>query len=486
MKQARQGKIMVSFAVMLPVIIAILGLTFDGGLLMHDRRHTQNVADSAASAAAMDLINGRSIAVASSTAEMCVQMANGFADAEVTVNIPPESGPYIGRADYVEVIVDRRFRSRIMQVISDIALIDYSARSSAAAKPSTSGAVVHILDTDPDAISIVALPPLLPAPYAVFAGLEVEGVGQLRVDGAVLVNTQWGGVDENGNQVGSHHDLSRGAACTPLLPLTQLAARDIRIAGGVDTPHNYCHFTSGEPSPLFANRLAVPDPLVDLPTPTTASDPANVSAVDHGGVTVLALPLVALPTTLQPGVYDWIQVLSGNVIFEPGIYIIRGKHPLTNISLNLLGGSVQAEGVMFYISDDSAFDVATGTPDSTDGDTTPPTPQLGALFPSILIADTLIDSTFSPLDDADSPFDGMMLYQRRHDRRPIVITQQCLLLGGHFAGRVYAKWGHLTLVSGGEYDATFAVGTMRVVTVFDTLMAPTNPLPPANDAFVVE
>jgi len=480
-----RGKIMVSFAVLLPVILAIIGLIFDGGLLMHDRRHAQNVVDSAASAAVLDIINGKTLAEATATAELCVSMSEGLSDADVTVNMPPESGPFSGRDDYLEVILEDRFESRIMDVVSNLLSLDYSVRATAAAKASTAPAAILVLDKDPGTLTVGAVPLLLPAPYALTAGLEVEGLGQLRVDGSVLVNNQWGGVDENGAPVGEHSLLRRGVACTPLLPLTQVRARDVRVAGGVDTPLNYSHFDQDEGC-LKANRLPVPDPLIDLPTPTTASDPANVSDVNRGGVTIVNLPLVPLPTVLQPGVYEWIEVVSGRVIFEPGVYIIRGCQPVTGISLNLLGGEITAEGVMFYITDAHTFSASTGAPDSGDGDDAPPAPGLTALVPSVVIAGTLLNSHFSPLNDANSPFNGMTLYQRRNDRRPMIIAQQNLLLGGSFSGRVYAKWGHLTLIANGVYDASFAVGTMRVVTVLDTHILPTDPLPPARDGYLVE
>ncbi|MCR9118994.1 MAG: hypothetical protein NXI22_18845, partial [bacterium] len=89
-------------------------------------------------------------------------------------------------------------------------------------------------------------------------------------------------------------------------------------------------------------------------------------------------------------------------------------------------------------------------------------------------------------NDPGSPFHGMSIFQRRNDRRPLVIAHQNLILGGEFGGQVYAKYGHATLVANGTYDASFAVGTMRIVTVANSSITPSNPLPAATDVFLVE
>jgi Flp pilus assembly protein TadG len=44
------------FALLLPVLLGVLGLTIDGGLMMVVYRQTQNAADAAALAAAVDLL----------------------------------------------------------------------------------------------------------------------------------------------------------------------------------------------------------------------------------------------------------------------------------------------------------------------------------------------------------------------------------------------------------------------------------------------
>src|SRR5262249_46574109 len=136
-------------------------------------------------------------------------------------------------------------------------------------------------------------------------------------------------------------------ACTPIISLSKLSCTDLRVVGGVDNPPNYVNIQSGKPSPLHADKLAVDDPLKSLPPPTTGNDATNVRTTNYGGQTIVSLPLLG-QTTLNPGVYDYINVVSGKVVFNPGIYIIRGTNPGLP-ALNLVAGQIQANGVMFYL-----------------------------------------------------------------------------------------------------------------------------------------
>jgi hypothetical protein len=383
------------------------------------------------------------------------------------------------------VEAERTFEYRFMRIFNGVADHAIYARAVAGVDDVTEGAAVVVLDPDPAPLSVQAVG-TLPVLPTITAGFEIEGAGDFLVDGAVLVNTRWGGVDENGDPAGDGPGPPYGVACMPVLALTGVRARDIRVAGGVDNPDNYAHFVSGEESPLQANRLPVADPNESLPVPTVSSDPDNVSAISRGSVTVTGLSLVGPPVTLQPGVYEYIRVVSGVATFQPGIYIIRGKDPATQISLSMIAGTVNAHGVLFYITDSAAFDGLSGAPDAGDAATTPGAADATGLVPSVLIQAGLLGSGISGLNDSNSPFNGMVIYQRRHDRRPIVIAHQNLVGSGEFSGAVYAKWGHVVFVGNGTYDARFVCGTMRVLTLFNSTLAPSQLFPPARDVLLVE
>jgi hypothetical protein len=480
----RTGAALVLLALGLPMIIAILGLVLDGGLMMDEGRNLQHATDAAATAAAMDLRLGKSASVAVATANEFLRNANDFPDANVTVHIPPITGRFAGQGGYVEVVAELIYRPRFMPVLDGLGARTLRSHAVAGAASVTTGSAIVVLDPHPDELSVAPLPTLPPLP-TITAGFEIEGLGNFSVDGAVLVNTEWGGVDENGAPAGDESAPPYGLACMPVLPITRLRARDIRVAGGVDAPSNYENFQAGQRSPLQANRLPVPDPYAGLPAPTTSTDPTNVSPVLRGGVTVAGVPLIGPPVTLQPGIYEYIRVVSGIVTFAPGIYVIRNIDPATQMSLQLNAGTVNAQGVLFYITNAPGYDGVSGDPDASDGAMRPASGGGSHVTPSVFIQASLLGSGVSGLNDPDSPFDGMIIYQRRHDRRPIVIAHQNLL-GGDFAGTVYAKWGHVSFIGNGTYDARFVCGSMRVLTLFDSTLSPSNFLPPARDVLLVE
>jgi Flp pilus assembly protein TadG len=484
--RARRGKAIVFVVVAFPALFGLLGLVIDGGLMMAERRGAQQAADAAATAAALDIQQGNS-GNAAATAVSYVRQWNGLAGAQVTVNLPPASGSYQGNSSYVEVIVTLNASTYFVPLIGMADLQTVKARSVAGSEASTVGGAIVVLDPDPPSWTVSGVPmitiPPIPTQYA---GLQVPGLGQVSVNGAVLVNTTWGGVDQNGNPAGTGSGPPYGISCFPIVSLTSLKARDIRVVGGVDNPSNYGSIAAGSPSPLKANKLPVPDPLTTLPVPTLSADSRNVSATSYGGVRVIGLPLIGPPVNLHPGVYDWIEVISGIAVFNPGVYIVRGKNPLSQAALVLAGGSITANGVMFYITNSAAYDPTVGAPDDGDGETPPPAPELMSQVPSVVINAALLTSSLTPLTDADSPYDGMLLFQRRADRRPLVFVNEALILGGTIAGTIYAKWGEVIFAGQGTYDLRMAAGSVLILDVLDLTFSPTRLFPPVYEVFLVE
>lgn len=578
----RSGKVLVLLAILLPSLFGIAGMVIDGGLMMNEHRNLQHAGDAAATAAAMNLALGKSQAAAIATATEVVHVGNELADASVVVHIPPTSGAYAGQANHVEVVLDQTYHSRFMHILDKVVDRNLKTRSVAGVEEATAGAAIVVLDPAPANLSLAGIPTILsninvnslttaaipqngistyltPIPIVgaiaaglintslnsnlpplvtgylntaassvslgalptLVAGFEVEGAGRLLVNGTILVNTEWGGIDENGDLAGCAAGPPYALACTPILATTRVRARDIRVVGGVDNENYYKAFDASDPSPLQANRLPVNDPLAGLPVPSTASDSASVT-------TTVASPAhcvrLALPTaqangilngvlaslsallkplfsphianlrtlltspTLQPGVYNSITVLSplGGATFQPGVYIIRNKSPLTQMSLCIIG-PVQADGVMFYVTDSAAFSAASGSPDAGESSDTAPANPVSSLTPSVMILSLLSGAQITGLDAPNSPFNGMLIYQRRMDRRPIIVEAQQLLGGGDISGTIYAKWAHTIFVGGaGSYDLRFVTGTMRLLTVADTTIAPANLFPPAEDVFLLE
>ncbi len=92
-------------------------------------------------------------------------------------------------------------------------------------------------------------------------------------------------------------------------------------------------------------------------------------------------------------------------------------------------------------------------------------------------------SSFSPLSDG-SPFDGMLLYQRRQDSSPMIVYAN---LPGYvpLQGIVYAKWGAFFSGSG-TVNLSVVAGTAQFLQLGSTTLTPTTFLAPAQDVYLVE
>ncbi len=94
-------------------------------------------------------------------------------------------------------------------------------------------------------------------------------------------------------------------------------------------------------------------------------------------------------------------------------------------------------------------------------------------------------SYYTGLSDTTSPYDGMLIYQDRSDRRPIIVKQPAADNRG-FTGHVYAKWAPVLLAGTGTIEATFTAGTMKIISNNELTITPPALLPPALDVFIVE
>ncbi|MEW4487979.1 pilus assembly protein TadG-related protein [Thalassoglobus sp. JC818] len=486
---SRSGKALIFVLLTMPMILGIVGLVVDGSFIMYEYRETQHAADAGATAAALSYIQNENAQIARQSAVDMVQQIHGLSGSNVTVNNPPLTGPFAGNANYFEAEVNRSSDTFFMHLVSQLSQRSVRSRSVAGVEDATVDSALVILDPNPPPITIAGLPIAIPSlPNHHLGGLEVLGLGRVRVNGAVIVNNDWSGYDEDGVYVGQRVGLGlrHASTCTPILPLTKLRARDIYVVGGVDNPNNYGHYDASEPSPLQANRRPVTDPLDHLPVPRVAVDPVNVDATNRGGVNIINLPILAPPVVLNPGVYEYINIVTGPVRFNPGVYIIRGKHPLTQISLLIGAGPVNMNGVMFYITDNSSFTPATGLPDiNEDSSSSPPIPLL-SMLPSVVINGAILNTVLRPLSSPGSPYNGVSLYQSRNDRRPIVLVSEQLLGTGALNGTIYAKWGNVIFVANGEHDMGIVAASCRIVTALGCELSPTQLFEPVREVYLVE
>ena len=158
---------------------------------------------------------------------------------------------------------------------------------------------------------------------------------------------------------------------------------------------------------------------------------------------------------LYPGVYQSVKVTGGTVNFNPGVYILSPSNNTTN-ALDLAGGTITGNGVMFY-NTGGDFVPSTGYPDHDDaslydpgvsGTNAPPSsPGFQSNFAGINIdASSANEISLSALAVDGDPFSGMLFYQRRANTQAINITSGNLSL----AGTLYAKWAQLNLSLSGE------------------------------------
>ncbi len=471
----RHGAILIWFTIMLSMLLGMVGLVIDAGLLMATHRQAQNAADAAAMAAADDLMRGRSNGQATTTATTYVQQHNGSSDWTPEVHIPPSSGPYAGLPQYAEVIVTAPMQTFFIHILG--VSQDQQVRARAVAGSETLAAGEGLIVLDPDARP----------------GISVQGGAALKVFGKVIDNSEGGGVDENGVPIA---DASQYAATTGNSPQpgTGVYAADIRVVGGVDIPENFKNIDpAGSPDVLHCRELSYGDPLINLPIPTVATgvdptfrgdpyaDATGMALNDPSGTDINRIITQAdgqQVMVLHPGIYGSITIAGGNVVLTPGIYVVSPKHNVIN-SLLMTGGTITAEGVMFYNTGNS-YSPDNGTPDINDGQSPPPqrASDLGdttAYWGGLQINASM---KFSPLgatlsyDPADyvtpgySPpivskeFDGMFFFQRRRNNSTLVITGNSA--ESTLAGTLYAKWALNQITGQGAYDAQFVVGSMAV------------------------
>jgi Flp pilus assembly protein TadG len=492
LRRHRQGSLLVWCAFLLVILLGMVGLVIDTGLMLAGYRHAQNSSDAACLAAAHASFRGDSVAdaVASGTIFVTDAAYNGLTDATVVINIPPSTGPYAGLSTYAEAIVTANNPTHFIHALPGVSQGNtVTARAVAGYELITVAAGVIALD--PDAIP----------------GLKISGQATLTVEGAVIVNSEGGGVDENGDP----SLLDNNQTATTVNNNGTLSATSVDIVGGVN-PNGLDNITNTDPAgphPLHANQLTTPDPLINMPTPTVLNGVVNVDRGapqassgslalnnpndDAGSPNYIEVNPVTLEETmiLKPGVYESIKITGGKVRFDPGIYVLSPEGN-TSFTLEITGGDVLADGIMFYNTGDN-YDALTGSPDSSDylSDQPPPAPD-GAELGNVNINASI---NMSPLDTSlynygavppeISAFDGMLYYQRRLSDAHVQIQGDSA--DASLTGTWYAKWGNISIDGQGTYYGTFVVGSLNAEgSATITIIPDLDALPKALQIFLVE
>jgi Flp pilus assembly protein TadG len=315
----RRGQVVILVAVCLVVLLSVVAITLDGGILQDDRRRVQAGADAAALAGAAQLFyNVESVSGinpdpgnAAKTAALANAAANGFNNDgktnTVTVNIPPQSGPFTNQLGYVEVIIQYN-QKRTFSAIFGSGDLPVVARAVARGRwaPDNNGILV-----------------LAPTGQGAFSTV---GNGVMNLVGASLIV-----------------DSTDPAGAT----LTNNATVSAPVFDFSGTPGYSCSGSGGFQGTIYSGQPPTPDPLAYIPEPdpSTMTIQSRKAITDSNGNKTLVL---------NPGVYVGGIKLSGqaNVIMNPGIYYMDGG------GFSFTGqGSLTATGVMIYNAPQSNSDV---------------------------------------------------------------------------------------------------------------------------------
>jgi Flp pilus assembly protein TadG len=395
------------FALLLPLLLGMVGLAIDGGLLLSTYRQTQNAADTAALAAASDILNGSTAANAKTTGTTYVQTYNSMSSATVTINIGPATGPYAGNNHYAEAIVNYPYKTSFIQLLGVNKNQSVTARAVAGWEVVASGEGVVTLGQNPQGGK----------------GIQVSGGASLSVNGGIL-------------------DNATGASALDVTGGGTISANQVTVAGGASagTASNVQSYPSGGgPSPLVDNTgINAPDPLASLAIPTTSNGVINTN---YGNVSNSA----GSTQTLNPGIYTSIKITGGTVTFNPGIYVIEGGQG--NTALNITGGTVTGSGVMFY-NTSANYNPATGIDGSTKSSD----------FGTINISGNGV--RLSNLSNPSSPFNGMLIFQDRANSN--TISLQGGSGGAVVTGTTYAPDASLQISGQGSWNSQFIVNQMSI------------------------
>jgi hypothetical protein len=300
----RAGHIAIIAALSMVAIISTIAVSLDGGVIMSEHRHSQNAADAAALAGASDLYynfwlySGLDTPGTARSAAFAGAAQNGYTNdgvnSVVTVNIPPTSGYYVGRAGYVEVIVQYN-EPRGFSSLFASGTVPIISRAVALGMPIAGDMGILVLD---------------PSAKGAFT---MGGGGTLNVmDTPIIV--------DSANPAGT---ISNGG--------TSATATEFDLSGG------YSIVGGGSLNgTINLNRPPTEDPLQYLPIP----DPSTMTVQSHKSV-----QYTNGDNYLQPGVYKGGISASGtaNIFLAPGVYYMQGG------GFSFSGqGSLTALGVMIY------------------------------------------------------------------------------------------------------------------------------------------
>lgn len=317
------GQTILMAALMVPVLIAAVGLAANVGSAFDHRRQMQSAADSGAMAGTRALMADSSISAATLASIVNADVTrNGFVNGAngVTVTVCRPGVDVDCPTQYVYDAVDIAVRVTIEHPRPTFfsGLLGWNSWNvgvkAVAASAPTGMAKANIVILDDQCTS---------------ATFNAVGGAPLTIAGRVWVNS----CDQNAAKANGGGDIIAADG-------VYLTCNLVGVCGG---------YTEGGGSqfvyPPILGNAQIPDPLAALPEPTPTGP-------------IYADPKITTGThTLYPGIYNQgIDIKGGTVTFAPGIYFI------SNQPLSLTGGAtILGDGVMFYAYNGASLSVQNPT-----------------------------------------------------------------------------------------------------------------------------
>ena len=308
-KANTSGSVAAIVAVASPVFIGAMGLGGEAGYWYLTQRKVQNAADVAAHATAVRMNDGALLADLQSLAEYVVGEAEvSLTSASVQLNQPPTEGAFIEDGAAVEIVVTQTV-PRMFSAIYASDPITISARAVATAVGGGQGCLLALN--------------------------EVQD-GALTIDGSSIVTLL--NCEAISNAAGVSVDMPSDFSTT--------ISHCIRGAGTINL--NIAVTLTCE-APV-ENATPVGDPLSGLAEPVVTGNCEASWEIDNGAVPTFITPSEPHPSGMNAIRYCNGLSLKGNVVLNPGLYIIEAGSENSSFKINS-STVVAGSGVMFYLAD---------------------------------------------------------------------------------------------------------------------------------------
>lgn len=316
--KSQKGQAIILLAFAMIGLVGFGALAIDGSRVLSDRRHAQNAADTAALAAALEIVHGGN-ATAVVNAARTRALSNGYDDTsaiqDVTVNRPPVSGPYAGNNEYVQVIIKSTINTTFARVIG---------------RPQ----VTNVVEAVARAQGVTTNPLVLGAALAAFnktgTPFNGGGGGDLNVYGSGIYSNSSDTDCPNGS-------MKLGGSINYHVDTSFASAGSVCTHGGASL--------DGTQTP---NQSQVDAPSFDINPPNFAC----------GGVPASPNPYTSGSELIyKPGTYDKIDPRPTplNIRLAPGNYCVTGNVTFNQGNVTADGVNIRMTGGAFSISGSTVF-----------------------------------------------------------------------------------------------------------------------------------